>query len=220
MTLLTIDLGTELGPAISLAYEEAEGDIMNRPPRNINTDRLMSFRLISYSYLQAGFIMTFYCFFGYFWVYSDYGIGIGEIPFLSPTYFSSSTNQVYVSESGREYSVQDQLLILNTAATAYYIACVMGQFFNIWMCKTRQQSFVTHILKNSMTIYGVIIEILIMSTIVYVPEFQDIFSTANVGKKYWWVCLWCGVTLIAYNETRKFWTRKYPNGKIAKYFLW
>ena len=32
--ILLIDLGTDLLPAISLAYEEAESDIMQRPPRD------------------------------------------------------------------------------------------------------------------------------------------------------------------------------------------
>lgn len=34
LLLLTIDLMTELGPAISLAYEDPETDIMERKPRN------------------------------------------------------------------------------------------------------------------------------------------------------------------------------------------
>jgi sodium/potassium-transporting ATPase subunit alpha len=39
MQVLTIDLGTELGPAISLAYEKAESDIMQRKPRDPRRDR-------------------------------------------------------------------------------------------------------------------------------------------------------------------------------------
>jgi sodium/potassium-transporting ATPase subunit alpha len=34
LLLLTIDLMTELAPAISLAYETPENDIMDRKPRN------------------------------------------------------------------------------------------------------------------------------------------------------------------------------------------
>jgi len=33
--ILCIDLGTDMLPAISLAYESAEDDIMNMPPINI-----------------------------------------------------------------------------------------------------------------------------------------------------------------------------------------
>jgi len=38
--ILTIDLGTDLLPAIALAYEEMEGVIMEKPPRSALTDRL------------------------------------------------------------------------------------------------------------------------------------------------------------------------------------
>lgn len=53
LLLLTIDLMTELAPAISLAYEEPEADIMSRKPRNSKTDRLTNFSSLFYS-LTAG----------------------------------------------------------------------------------------------------------------------------------------------------------------------
>ena len=58
LLLLTIDLMTELCPAISLAYEEPEADIMLRKPRNCQTDRLVSLPVILYSLLTAGVIET------------------------------------------------------------------------------------------------------------------------------------------------------------------
>ncbi|XP_028164998.1 sodium/potassium-transporting ATPase subunit alpha isoform X10 [Ostrinia furnacalis] len=42
VTILCIDLGTDMVPAISLAYEEAESDIMKRQPRNPFTDKLVN----------------------------------------------------------------------------------------------------------------------------------------------------------------------------------
>lgn len=41
-------------PAISLAYETAESDIMKRQPRNPKTDKLVNERLISMAYGQIG----------------------------------------------------------------------------------------------------------------------------------------------------------------------
>lgn len=41
-------------PAISLAYEQAESDIMKRQPRNPQTDKLVNERLISMAYGQIG----------------------------------------------------------------------------------------------------------------------------------------------------------------------
>merc|ERR1711871_840573 len=45
--ILGIDLGTDMIPAISMAYETAEADIMKRPPRNSKVDRLVTKKLIN-----------------------------------------------------------------------------------------------------------------------------------------------------------------------------
>merc|ERR1711892_1651088 len=58
VTILCIDLGTDLLPAISLAYEQAESDIMKRNPRNKFTDKLVNERLISMAYGQIGMIQA------------------------------------------------------------------------------------------------------------------------------------------------------------------
>jgi sodium/potassium-transporting ATPase subunit alpha len=41
-------------PAISLAYEKAESDIMKRKPRDPINDKLVNYRLISMAYGQIG----------------------------------------------------------------------------------------------------------------------------------------------------------------------
>lgn len=50
------DMGDDAAqvPAISLAYEAAESDIMKRQPRNPRTDKLVNERLISMAYGQIG----------------------------------------------------------------------------------------------------------------------------------------------------------------------
>ena len=50
VTILCIDLGTDIIPAISMAYEQAESDIMKRQPRNPFTVKLVYERLISMAY--------------------------------------------------------------------------------------------------------------------------------------------------------------------------
>ena len=44
ITILCIDLGTDMVPAISLAYEQAENDIMKRQPRDPVKDKLVNER--------------------------------------------------------------------------------------------------------------------------------------------------------------------------------
>lgn len=53
-------------PAISLAYEAAESDIMKRQPRNPKTDKLVNERLISIAYGQIGENAVILCCFFFF----------------------------------------------------------------------------------------------------------------------------------------------------------
>ena len=71
--ILAIDLGTDMIPAISMAYEEAEADIMQRPPRNAKTDRLVTAKMINFSYLQIGLIQALGGYLTYMVVLANYG---------------------------------------------------------------------------------------------------------------------------------------------------
>ena len=79
LLILTIDLGTELFPSISLAFEKAEADIMNRPPRNAKKDKLVAPTLLTYSYIIAGSINIAFCLLGYFLVFMSWDIEISRL---------------------------------------------------------------------------------------------------------------------------------------------
>jgi len=51
--MLVIQVGTDIWPAISLAYEEAEIDLMTRRPRS-KFEHLVSTKVITIGYLQTG----------------------------------------------------------------------------------------------------------------------------------------------------------------------
>ena len=71
LQLLSIDLATELAPAISLCYEKPENNLMQKPPRNIKIDKLFNKQVISYAYFQASIIECVFCFLAYarvFWI--------------------------------------------------------------------------------------------------------------------------------------------------------
>jgi sodium/potassium-transporting ATPase subunit alpha len=72
--MLCIDLGTDMVPAIQFAYESPEHDLMDRLPRNIRRDFLVNAKLISFSYLQIGFIEACAGMYTYFLIMNDFGI--------------------------------------------------------------------------------------------------------------------------------------------------
>lgn len=77
--ILCIDLGTDMIPAITYAYENPELDIMDRQPRNAKRDYLVGTKLISFSYLQIGMLSQFGGCFIYFFVMNDYGFRPGTL---------------------------------------------------------------------------------------------------------------------------------------------
>jgi len=77
--ILCVDLGTDMIPAISLAYEKAESDIMQRPPRDASKDRLVTTQLIFFAYFQIGVFQALAGFYSFFVVLNDYGFRIGSV---------------------------------------------------------------------------------------------------------------------------------------------
>lgn len=73
MAILCIDLLTDMMPAISLAYEKAESDIMLRPPRNPKKDKLVTRKLYFLAYGHIGMIEALCGFFIYFAIMAENG---------------------------------------------------------------------------------------------------------------------------------------------------
>jgi len=80
--ILCIDLGTDMIPAISMAWENPENDIMRRPPRDAKTDRLVTMKLVNFSYLQIGVIQAASGFYSWMVVLNDYGYPPHILPSL------------------------------------------------------------------------------------------------------------------------------------------
>ena len=222
MQILSIDLGTELGPAISMSHEYAEDDLMTRPPRNTKVDKLVTLPTLGYPYLLASFVEICFCLIAYFTAFWEAGIMGDELSGIATDNFQGygTTNNLWVERGGEIYDSDRQNHILVNAETAYYLTLVMGQFTHIWFCRTRQKSIFTHGFRNVVCNYGVCCEIFILVIVIYVPAFHDVFSTFQIGGMYWTMWIGSGICLFFLNEPRKYWTRKYPKGKIAKYFMW
>ena len=94
--MLCICVGTDIYPALSLAYEEAEVDVMTRRPRKPE-EHLVSARLLTHAYGQMGEIATAGGFFTYFVVMQLYGFppnllfGLVSKPAIIPQVINTST---------------------------------------------------------------------------------------------------------------------------------
>ena len=89
-------------PAISLAYERAEADIMLRRPRDPKADRLVNSRLIGMAYLQIGFIQAAAGFFTYFTIMAENGFRANDLWGLREDWDEEGINDVTDSH-GQEW---------------------------------------------------------------------------------------------------------------------
>jgi len=211
LIILTIDLGSELGPAISLAYEKAEDDVMRRPPRNSKVDRLVSGRIVAY-FLIMGAIESLIGFLAFFLVLDYYGIPANATPFTN-SYWTSTSDWLYIG-SQPPFSPHQQTVILAYAQGAYWMMLVSSQFGHIWHCKTRAQSLFTHgIFENVVMLYGVSLEVAIIVIIMFIPACETFFSVNIFPGKFWPMILFGSGVITIISETRKWIYRRYHKEK-------
>lgn len=75
--ILSVDLGTDIVPALGLGAEKPESDVMKNPPRS-RKERLLTKNLLGISYGIVGMIQASAGFFSYFVVLYDSGWKWGE----------------------------------------------------------------------------------------------------------------------------------------------
>ena len=141
ITILCIDLGTDLIPAISLAYEQAESDIMKRQPRDPMHDKLVNDRLISMAYGQVGMIQASAGFFTYFVIMAENGFWPSRLYGLRMMWDAKGINDLEDSY-GQEWTYAQRKVLEYTCHTAFFMAIVVVQWADLMICKTRRNSII------------------------------------------------------------------------------
>jgi len=228
LLILSIDLITEQGPAISLAYEPAEAQVMERPPRDINRDRLINGPILRYAYLIAGGMSAVICMLSYFTMFWWYHIPLSLVYNSASDFWSPNSgdlkfdcNMVNGAEVCRVLTGQQQAEIFYQAQSAWYVTLIMGQFWHIWTCKTRTESIFKHgIFRNPVTLYGVTISLAVMLVVVYAPFLQGIFTTWTLPGIGWVPQIGYAVFIFGYTEYSKKLCRADPEGWWATHMAW
>jgi len=210
--ILCIDLGTELAPAISLAYEKGESDVMERKPRDVTKDHLVNGRVVSYSYLQAGVIETMACYFAFFVVMGNHGFPPASLLNTRNNWVSGAPDLIV---NGVHYNADAQVAALAEAQSAYFISVVLVQIINIISSKTRVVSIFTHGMGNMRLNVAIVIEAAICLLIVYVPPLHVAFQSAYTNGIYWLPALPFCLLLFWWNELRKKLSRENPKSPTA-----
>ncbi|XP_065566886.1 sodium/potassium-transporting ATPase subunit alpha-B-like [Artemia franciscana] len=215
IAILCIDLGTDMLPAISLAYEKAESDIMKRKPRNPVKDKLVNGRLISLAYGQLGMIQACAGFFTYFIVMAEHGFLPSVLLYLRGQWNLKSVNDLTDSYR-QEWTYDARKNLEYTCYTAFFVAIVVVQWADLIVSKTRKNSIVKQGMTNWVLNFSLLFETALAVFLSYTPGLNTKMFMRPLNFTWWLPALPFSVVILLYDEARKYLMRRYPGGWVEK----
>ncbi len=179
MQILSIDLGTDMVPALALGAEAPEPGLMDRPPRNLR-EHVITLPLLLRAYAFLGLIQSVAAMAAFYWLYWTNG------------YWGQWLD---LPSSGTLYE----------SATAMALGAVVAtQIGNLFAQRTeRISSFRIGLFSNRLIWVGIATELALVAAIVYWPFLQWIFGTAAFPFVNWlFLFAWTPSLLLA-DELRK-----------------
>uniref|UniRef100_A0A4W6DVJ5 Sodium/potassium-transporting ATPase subunit alpha n=1 Tax=Lates calcarifer TaxID=8187 RepID=A0A4W6DVJ5_LATCA len=200
ITILFIELATDIFPSVSLAYEKAESDIMHLKPRNPRRDRLVNEALAVYSYFQIGAIQSFAGFTDYFTAMAQEG----WFPLLCVG-LRSQWEDVHLQDLkdsyGQEWTFAQRLYQEYTCYTVFFVSIEICQISDVLIRKTRRLSVFQQ---------GFFRSLCLGNLLCYCPGMPNIFNFMPIRVQWWFVPLPYGILIFVYDEIRKLGVRRYP----------
>ncbi|VDN56256.1 unnamed protein product [Dracunculus medinensis] len=215
VTILCIDLGTDLWPAISLAYEEAESDIMNRKPRDPKHDKLVNERLISVAYGQIGMIQASSGFFAYFYIMAENGFFPWDLLGLRAKWDSRAVNDLEDSY-GQQWTYANRKVLEYTCHTAFFSSIVIVQWADLIICKTRRNSIVQQGMSNWILNFGLVFETALAAFMAYCPGLDNGLRMYGLRFSWWFPALPFSILIFVYDECRRYLIRRFPKGWVEQ----
>ncbi|XP_066221906.1 potassium-transporting ATPase alpha chain 2 [Saccopteryx leptura] len=210
ITILFIDLGTDIVPSIALAYEKAESDIMNRKPRHKKKDRLVNKPLALYSYLHIGLMQSLGAFLVYFTVYAQEGFRPRTLVSLRVEWEQDSVNSLEDSY-GQEWTHYQRKYLEWTGYTAFFVGIMVQQIADLIIRKTRRNSiFQQGLFRNKVIWVGIASQIIIALILSYGLGSITALNFTMLRPQYWFVAVPHAILIWVYDEVRKLFIRLYP----------
>jgi sodium/potassium-transporting ATPase subunit alpha len=192
--ILSIDLGTDILPALGLGAERPETDVMKKKPRP-RGERLLSRNLLLMSYGVVGMIQAAAGFFSYFVI-----LYAGDWQW------------------GQELANDDPLY--RTAITGFFASIIICQIADVIICRTRRQSLLTvGFLSNRLVLLGIATELLLLALISYVPACNVFFSTEPLAPWHLALSLPFAALILLGDEFRRYFVR-HKNPFVLEWLTW
>ncbi|XP_030377311.1 sodium/potassium-transporting ATPase subunit alpha [Scaptodrosophila lebanonensis] len=215
IAILCIDIGTDMMPAISLAYEKAESDIMKRMPRDPFEDRLVNKKLILMAYLQIGVIQTVACFFTFFAIMAEHGFPPRRLLGIRHDWDSKDVDDL-LDGFGQEWTYRERKELEYTASTGFFVSIVVTQWCDLIICKTRRNSIVQQGMTNHVLNCSLIVETVIALLICYAPGMKTALRMYPVKAIWWTYAFPFGILIILFDEGRRYLIRRSPGGWVEQ----
>jgi potassium/sodium efflux P-type ATPase len=184
MEILSIDLGTDLIPALALGAEPPEPGTMDCPPRSLK-EHVITRDLLLRAYVWLGLPQS--------------------IAAMAAFYFMYWTNGYW----GQWINLPGEGWLYRAATTMALAAVVCTQIGNVFTQRSERVSFFKLPLFNNRLLWiGVASELLLVFGITYLPFLQNLIGTAAFPLRNWLFLLAWIPTLLVVDEIRKFWVRK------------
>ena len=184
MHVLSIDLGTDIVPALALGAEPPEPGVMDRPPRNLN-EHVITRSLLVRAYLWLGIpqsIATMAAFYFMYWTSGYWGQWL-DLPSSGPLYLS--------------------------ATAMAFAAVVTTQIGNLFAQRSdRVSTFRISPFNNPMLWVGISTELALAFLITYVPLFQNFVGTNSFPLSNWVFLFSLVPLLLVIDELRKWFVRR------------
>ncbi|CAG4947632.1 unnamed protein product [Parnassius apollo] len=205
MTILCVDLGTDMWPAVSLSYEQAESDVMKRPPRQ--SDPLVSSRMMTLVYGHLGLIEFASGMFAYFTVMAEHGFYPTDLFGIRERWDNEAVSDLRDS-LGQEWTYAERKELERACQATYFVAVVVTQMMNGVICKTRYNSLLDVGMKNKVLNYGLVFELALACVLCYVPVLNDFFCTYPLRFQWWFLAIPFPTLLLCFDEFRKYCIRR------------
>uniref|UniRef100_F7ALS8 Sodium/potassium-transporting ATPase subunit alpha n=1 Tax=Xenopus tropicalis TaxID=8364 RepID=F7ALS8_XENTR len=216
ITILFIELGTDIIPSIALAYEKAENDIMLRKPRNPRKDRLVNQQLLTYSYFHIAAMESYAGFVNYFTVMAQQGfLPITLIGLRAP--WEDKNIQELEDSYGQEWTYTQRLHQEWYCYSAFFISIVVCQMMNTCIRKTRRNTILSrNFFRNKVIFIGLLSQVAIGVFLCYCPGMDDALHFMPIRVQYWFVSIEYTILILVYDELRKLLIRTFPGSWVDK----
>lgn len=203
--ILVINVGTDLLPAISLAYETSETDIMSIPPRKLS-DHLVNSMLLFMAYFQVGMIQFCAGMYAYYVIFAKEGFFPSTLFFIRSDWEDKSlaVRDTY----NRPWFYGARKRIERQAQTAYFVSTCWTQISDVIICKTRRISLLQKGMKNHLLNVSVIVDFIAALLVTYLPICNEVFSTEPLEWCDFLLAVPFMVLMIVGDETRRFIIRR------------